>query len=344
MNSSRSSATRIRYACPDYGQAAHLAVRDVLTTGMVGPGALTQKFESELERGLSLDSVLATNSGSAALLLALRDNIPTASQVGVPAFTYTGTINAIVEAGLFPVFLDIDPNTLCVSRETIQARAGELDALLVVHIGGHIVQPSEWEPFNLPTIHDAAHAFNPLAFRRTDKVCFSFGPIKNLSCGMGGAYAGASSQAFFDSQNGRVVNDVGVLGGFNMRMADLNAAIGLAQLDSFYSQERRRQAILRCYRLAGLPLIQSDLYNHAHLAIVHVEDNEAIQAGFAKRGIETQIHYTPRNNAWLNKALHTEDLPNTKYATKHCLSLPLHSKLSDADVTEIILTFKELTR
>lgn len=346
MNSSPSSLTRIRYARPDFDACELHAVREALVSGMVGPGARTDEFEKQAARYLNLADVLATNSGSAALLLAIRDlNLPRGSCIGVPAYTYVGTANAVYEAGHWPIPIDIDLDTLCVSYKTIRyalAQNSGIRALVLVHLGGYIIPLEEYETFGLPVIHDAAHAFHPGAFNHTDRVCFSFGAIKNLSCGAGGAYAGnVSDTARHHAQNGRWPHAIGIGGGFNFRMPDLNAAIGCAQLLSIQSRDRRRVSIVERYCDAGLPMLQFPTA-HPHLAIVWAKNNYQMRSDFLARGIETQIHYTPRENAWLDIALIEHALPNTFSASNHCLSLPLHSKLSDIDVQTVIDTYEEL--
>jgi dTDP-4-amino-4,6-dideoxygalactose transaminase len=288
---------KVPLARPFFGPEEAAAVQEVLASGWVSQGPKVERFERELAELLGCRFVCAVNSGTSALMLALRGlGIGPGDSVVVPAFTCAATAMPVLEAGARPLFADIDPATFNMTWDTI-ARVLEPDtkAVIVVHMFGQVtgieIIAAECKRRKLALVEDAALA---LGARKGDRFagtfgvagCFSFHPRKILTTGEGGAVCtndsrlaakicadrnyGAAQTAWARFQAG----DGSPRGfsrlAFNCKLTDLQAAIGLVQLrrlPQFLSQRRR---IARRYaaelgsceglRLSSIPAEQEHVF------------------------------------------------------------------------------------
>ena len=185
---------------PNFSEEEICEVTRVLRSGWIGMGNETIKFEEELADYLSVPHVVTVNSCTSALFLSLLiHGIGKGDEVICPSLTWCSTANAALYLGARPVFCDIDPDTLCITPESIQQKlTKKTKAVVVVHFGGLAIDMKKLKallPENMVVIEDAAHAFGS---RFTDGkpvgssgnlTCFSFYANKNLSTGEGGAIA-----------------------------------------------------------------------------------------------------------------------------------------------------------
>lgn len=267
-------------ARPCFGPEESEAVCQVLNSGWVSQGPKVEAFEQGLAEFLGSQHVTAVNSGTSALMLALRGlEIGSGHSVVVPAFGCAATGLPVLETGARLVFAEVDPVSFNVTWETI-ARALETDtrAVIVVHMFGQVADieriAAECQRRKLLLIEDAALAFGARRANRCAGTfgavgCFSFHPRKILTTGEGGAVCthnaelalrigaarnyGAAQTAWTRSQTGDGSPRGFTRLAFNCKLTDLQAAVGLAQLERVAWFIERRRGIAERYArgLAG---------------------------------------------------------------------------------------------
>lgn len=259
------------------------AVARVLQSGWLTSGPQVQEFETEMADFVGATHAVAVSSCTAALELSLRAlRLPAGAKVLTPTLTFCGAVNAIVHAGLQPVFVDLDPGTLMPSAMTTAAAAasvGGADAMVVLHYAGYPAPVQELaDAAGLPltrVVEDAAHALGTVApggpvGAASAATCFSFYATKNLPIGEGGMVAthddavasyirqgrlhGMSRDAwkrYLPGSSWRYQVDVA---GLKANMTDVQAAIGRAHLRAFPRWQLRRAELAARYDtlLAGV--------------------------------------------------------------------------------------------
>ncbi|MFJ9641311.1 DegT/DnrJ/EryC1/StrS family aminotransferase [Streptomyces sp. NPDC101178] len=348
-----------------YGREAASVAR-VLEAGQYGHTDLTAEFERRIAAYLGVPDVVAVSSGTAALHSALlATGIGLGDEVIVPSMTFCATVQAIRAVGAAPRFIDVDPATLCVTPQLVMdAVTDDTAAVLPVLFGGRAVDLSsirenlaEW---GIVVIQDAAHAFGShcgperVGADDTALTCFSFGPVKNLTCGQGGAVIPRTPEeaasvrrlrmlGVTQSQSERAETTSYQVEGFGLRyqLSSINAAIGLAQFDHFDATARSRRDLWRAYSdalnaLEGVTLADVDLdHTVPHLCQVRVPHRDHVFAHLRARNIGVGVHYPP-NHLQPAFARWTRDLPATEQASREILSLPFHQHLTEADVHRVV--------
>ncbi len=242
-----------------FGEEERKEVQDVLDTGVLFRYGFDQarkgrwkakEFEAELSKRTGAKYCHLCSSGTAALSIALAAcGIGAGDEVIVPPFTFTATIEAVLNAGAVPVFAEID-ETLCLDPEAIQGViTPNTKAVIPVHMCGAMAQIDEikslCEQKGIILIEDACQALGSTYEGKSlgtfgQMGCFSFDPVKTVTCGEGGAVVTddkdlyANADAYTDHGHDHIGNDRGLEGhqilGANYRISELNAAVGLAQL------------------------------------------------------------------------------------------------------------------
>lgn len=260
-----------------FGDEERREVQDVLDTGVLFRYGFdrarkghwkAKAFEAELAKRIGVRYCHLCSSGTAALLAALAScGIGAGDEVIVPPFTFIATIEAILYTGAVPVFAEID-ETLCLDPETIEAAiTPRTKAVVPVHMCGAMARIDEIKGIcqkkDLILIEDACQAFgatlNGKALGTFGQAgCFSFDPVKTITCGEGGAIVTDDKEiyttvdSFADHGHDHVGNDRGLEGhailGTNFRISELNAAVGLAQLrklDFILEKQRAHKKALK---------------------------------------------------------------------------------------------------
>lgn len=274
----------LAFGTPDFTEAEIAAVTRVIRSGWVGMGPETLAFEKELASRVGAAEVVALNSCTSALFLALKvEGVGAGDEVVVPSLTWCATANAALYLGAAPVFCDVDAESFCATPESILARLTlRTRAVAVVHYGGRAVDVSALRsalPPRVAIVEDAAHAMGarypdgrPVG-ASGNPVCFSFYANKNLSTADGGAIAlsdpekaaqlrslsmnGLDSTAWSRYITPSVVPASGIAElGYKMNFTDLQAAIGRVQLQRLdaMAQVRHRVALRYRERLAAAGL------------------------------------------------------------------------------------------
>jgi 8-amino-3,8-dideoxy-alpha-D-manno-octulosonate transaminase len=267
-----------------FGDEERAQVNDVLQTGVLFrygfDGARlghwkARTFETELARRLGVAHAHLCASGTAALSTAMAAcGIGAGDAVIVPPFTFVATIEAVLMAGAIPVFADID-ETLCLSPERLEAALTPATrAVIPVHMCGAMARIDEIKAVcdrrGLTLLEDACQslgaAYRGKALGTFGKAgCFSFDPVKTITCGEGGAVVTndrdvyRTADAYTDHGHDHSGSDRGaedhLVIGANYRISELNAAVGLAQLrklDRILDIQRRNKAAIKA-AMSGLP-------------------------------------------------------------------------------------------
>jgi len=355
---------------PCIGREELDAVQSIFDSRWLGMGEVTRTFELRLEEFLGARRVVAVDRGTAALHLALDAlELQAGDEVIVPSLTFVGTIQAIRLTGATPVFCEVDPATLNMAVQDALGRiTDKTRVILPVHFGG---LPCEMDKLlhaarmrGIRVVEDAAHAFGSRYNGRMigtlgDLTCFSFDAIKNITCGEGGAVATDSDElanriarrrclgierAIDPTDPARANWQYRVLShGFRYHMSDINAAIGLAQLEKFPAFQRRKREIVRRYddafaKIEGIEPLRHDLEQTcpwAYVVKVYGNRRDAFRAHLQRHGVATLIQFIP-NHLQPAFAQCRVELPVTEQLFRQIVSLPLHAEMTDADVETVI--------
>lgn len=355
----------------DLGEAEIAGVTDSIERQWVGMGEKVKEFERRLRDHLGVEDVALVNSGSNALMLAVKVlDLPPGSEVIVPTVTWVACAHAVRLAGLEPVFCDVDSETGNVTSESVRQRISpRTSAIMVVHYAGRPVDMDGIRAFGLPIIEDAAHAVsssigNAPCGSLGDIAILSFDPVKNLATSDSGCVAGRADlvsqarrlrycgleqagYAASQSRPGRWWEQEIVEAYPRLISNDVAAAFGLAQFERLPELQARRKSIWETYRAAfsdvdglQLPPEAEEGTTHSYFTyLVRVEGRrDELANELRSRGIYTTFRYQP---------LHLTDYYRTKYRlvdserlNEEGLNLPLHPRLSDADVEEVVVAVR----
>ncbi|MEU5069147.1 DegT/DnrJ/EryC1/StrS family aminotransferase [Streptomyces virginiae] len=353
-----------------YGPEAE-AIARVLEGGQYGHTDITEEFERRIADFLSVPEAVAVASGTAALHTALlAAGIRPGREVIVPSMTFCATVQAILAVGATPRFVDIDPATLCVSDQLVMdALTDKTAAVMPVLFGGRPIDLSaiqeELDERGIVVIEDAAHAFGSrhdsrrVGANEAVLTCFSFGPIKNLTCGQGGMVIPRTPAEADTIRRIRLLGVVQSQGeranttsyrvdsfGLRYQLSGLNAAIGLIQLDAFQAAEDTRRHLWRTYRdalapLDGVTLVALDVDQAVpHLCQVRISHRDAVFAHLRSRDIGVGVHYPPNHTQPAFAAWH-RFLPATEQAGQEILSLPFHQHLIRTDIDRVVAALEQ---
>ena len=303
------------------------------------------------------NACIAVNSGTAALNLAISLFNVKNKQVILPSMSFVSTAHCIVENGGIPIFVDIEPDTLCIDPKKIkQAVSKNTAAIIPVHFGGmpcnldkiHNIAKS----FNLDIIEDAAHAVGTKFGRKKigthgSAVCFSFHPVKNLAMPTGGLISinhknhKKFKQLLFSRRWCGITNrkeaeyDVKELG-WNYYMNEFSAAIGLEQLKKIDRLNKIRKKIAKKYN--NEINIQSKMqFNENcsyHMYWILVKNRQKFRQNLYENGIETGTHYKPIHLMKMYQG--NTSLPITESVGKRIVTIPIHPNLKKPEIDKII--------
>jgi dTDP-4-amino-4,6-dideoxygalactose transaminase len=358
----------------DYGPEEKQAVNDVLEKKWLTMGAVTQQFEQEFAACLSAKHAIAVTNATAALHLAcLVAGLGPGDEVILPSLTFVATANAVRYTGAKPVFADIaSEQDLNLSYQAIErALTKRTRAILVMHYGGYACDmPSIMElarHHDLIVIEDAAHAVgSELEGQKLgtwgDLGCFSFFSNKNMTTGEGGMIVTNNDRYLerlqllrshgmtaptWDRHKGHAWSYDVVDLGYNYRMDELRAALGLAQLAKLAANNDRRRRLTRLYRDAlqeFAPRVTVPFALHAGVSAAHlmpillperVDKSKFIQQMKASR-VQTSFHYPPIHTfTAYGREQDNVSLPVTQSVAAREVTLPLYPTLREAQVLTV---------
>jgi dTDP-4-amino-4,6-dideoxygalactose transaminase len=358
---------------PVLGSEERAAVHEVLVDGWITLGSRVRVFEQAFAERHGVADAVAVNSCTAALHLALAAlGIGPGDEVLLPSLTFVATANAVLYTGATPVFVDIDAlDAPLLSVQDADAKAtAHTCAVILMHYAGHMAPLEVWRGFaarhGLLLIEDAAHAAGgPGAGAYGDGAAFSFYGNKNMTTAEGGMVLmrdpgllekvrhmrghGMTASALHRLAARSPHYDVTMLG-YNYRMDEIRAALGLVQLERLDSFNRRRAALSALYsehieRLAArhdglcVPRPRSGISAH-HLFPVLLPggtDRDRVATAMAAAEIQTTIHYPPVHRLSYYRARYPGvRLPLSEAFHRRELTLPLHPKMGEADVIRVV--------
>ena len=355
---------------PTLGEEEKRALCKVIDSGWITMGERVEAFEHEFAKLHRVKNAVAVNSCTAGLHLCLSAlGIGPGDEVLVPSLTFVATANAVLYTKATPVFVDIESENLPhISLSNAKSKfTSKTKAVIVMHYGGYLVDLPAWRTFadenGIFLIEDAAHA--PAVGqvgRISDAATFSFFTNKNMTTAEGGMVIARKASinekikrmrshgmtsVTLDRHRGHAYSyDVTMLG-YNYRMDELRAAMGLVQLKNLQRWNQRRVELTQLYRQElskRLPEIKIPFKgNHetaAHLMSILLPgnvDREKVMTKLRKDAIQTSIHYPSIHcfSYYLNRFPGVK-LPHTEIFSNRELTIPLHPSLDNIDVVRIV--------
>lgn len=340
-------------------------------------GPYVTEFEEELEQYLGVEHVVTVNSGTTALVTALRAHgIGDGDEVIVPPFTFIATANAVELAGATPVFADIERETYGLDPEAVsEAITSNTKAIMPVHVYGSPCRIDELravaDEHDLLLIEDAAAALgselndeNVLTFG--DSAITSFCQNKIITTGEGGAVVTDDDEVAENARlirsHGRVAEDYFdsagsgqyVALGSNYRLSDMAAAVGCAQLGKIEDNiEGRRDAAARMTdgfeAVGGVTPVTGHpdgghVYQIYTISLGDGIDRKAIIDDLADRDIASKVYWDPIHTSEYYRSTYgyeVGDFPIAEDIASRVLSLPMYPDLSDADADRIVAAVEE---
>jgi perosamine synthetase len=356
----------IRYpvAAPDLGGREKQYVNECLdTTWISSAGRFIGDFEAALAQYTGAAHAIVCSNGTVALHLAMHMlDLQPGDEVIVPSLTYVATANAVAYCGATPVFADSEPDTWCISPASIERLIGpRTRAIVPVHLYGH---PCDMEAIGelaakhgLAVVEDAAESLGSTLHERHTGTfgqsgIFSFFGNKTITTGEGGAIVTDDGElaARIRLHRGQGMDPSRrywhTVIGFNFRMTNIEAAIGLAQMERIDDLVGRRRAIAKEYcrhlsRRPGLqlPIERAGVHSSFWMTSVLVPpgvSRDGVMADMSRRGVETRPIFYPVHEFPMYRHCRTDrHCPMAVEIARRGLSLPTSTYLSDDDIAEI---------
>jgi dTDP-4-amino-4,6-dideoxygalactose transaminase len=349
-------------------------VSEVMHSQWLGFGAKVTEFENAFAARLGLQNFAMVDSGSNALYMALTLlQLPKGAEVILPSFTWVSCAQAVLLAGLKPVFCDVELDTLNVSAKTVSKHIGKkTGAIMVVHFAGKPVDMNPILELGFPVIEDAAHAVDSYYHGKPcggigDVGIYSFDAVKNLTTAEGGGIATRNKELI---DRAKILRYCGIgKSGFEaaasnastkvrwweyniqepfikMLPNNIGAAIGLVQLERLNDLQAHRKNVWNSYQAAFkdiswiIPPVEAEAHEqHSYFTyVIRVPKRDELAKYLFDKGIYTTLRYHPLHLNPLYKS--KVKLKNSIVLNEDALSIPLHPNLTSEQVTFIIESIK----
>ena len=378
---------KIKYGRQDVSEADINAVISVLRSDWLTQGPVGKLFEKSVAAYCGAEFAVATNSATSALHVAcLALGVSKGDIVWTSANTFVASSNCALYCGASVDFVDIDPDTYnlsveCLSEKLVSAeKLGKLPKVVIpVHLNGQSCDMAEIsalsEKYGFKIIEDASHAIGGKYKtervgngRYSDITVFSFHPVKIITTGEGGMAVTKSENlarrlTLFRSHGitseinemeprplDEIWNYQQIELGYNYRMTDIQAALGLSQMERLDEFVERRHIIAQRYdtELRGLPIkrpVQSqDVYSAYHLYPIRISlektslSQRQVYDAMQKLGIQANLHYIPvyRQPYYEQFGFKQGYCPEAEKYHQDAISIPMYASLSEADQTRVI--------
>jgi len=320
---------------------------------------------------------VAFNSCTSALQLAIEASSLN-GEIILPSFTFVASANAIVTAGCKPIFVDIDPHTFNIDVSNIEsAITDQTVAIMPIHFAGQSAEMSKImeiaDRHNLLVIEDSAEAIGAtFKSKKTGSFgigCFSFFPTKNMTCGEGGmlttnddelaekvktfrGHGIKSSSLERDNEFRKPWERIASLAGYNYRMSDILAAVGIEQLKKLDSLNKRRREIAEYFNNAlsleelQLPTESTNCKHVYQMYVIKVSKSiyrDKFVSSLRSKGIGASVHFDPpaHKHPYYIRRYGEKILPITEEVSKSVVSLPMYPQLTTEQLNTIISKVKE---
>jgi perosamine synthetase len=347
----------IPIARPLMGEEEKALVWSALESGALAQGPRVAELEERFAEFVGVPYAVATSSGTTALHLALlAHGIGPGDEVITVSFTFIASANAILYVGARPTFVDLEEASFTIDLERVEAAVTpRTRAIMPVHLYGNPVDMPALaeiaERHRLQIVEDAAQAHGAeVGGRRVGSWglgAFSFYPTKNMTTAEGGMLTTGDGRL---AERLRLLREHGMkvryqheLLGYNFRMTDVHASIGLAQLAKLDGFNRRRIEIAERYtsELRGVlaPALRPGTRHVFHQYTIRVAERDAFAERLRARGVGSAIYYpipVHRQRPYLELGYGQSALPVTERLTRQVLSIPVHPGLTDAEVATVI--------
>ena len=340
---------------------------EVLRSGRLALGPKTEEFERALAAYVGTRHAVAVSSGTAALHLGVRAlGIGPEDEVLVPSFTFAASVNAFLYVGARPVFVDVDPVSYTICPTDLESKlTARTRAVVVVDVFGHA---ADWDPITslardrgLKVLDDACEAlggeFNTRKIGQFgDAAAFGFYPNKQITTGEGGVLVTndetIAAQVRSERNQGRSAMGAWLEHrnlGYNYRLDEMSAALGVAQLFRIDQILARREAVAALYNkrlasstCAASPRQKPGVRRSWFAYVVKLQrglDKVRIMNALDAQGIPTRdyfqpIHRQPYMRAYVDPA--DVRVPVTEDLSERTLALPFHHKLTAEDIDRIV--------
>jgi dTDP-4-amino-4,6-dideoxygalactose transaminase len=339
------------------GEDEKQRVWDAMASGTLAQGPRVAEFEERFAAMVGVPHAVATSSGTTALHLALLGyGIGPGDEVITVPFTFFASATSVLHTGARPVLVDVRDDDFTIDVDLVEAAiTPRTRAVMPVSLYG---QPADMpaiaavaERHGLAVVEDAAQAHGAaIGERRSGSWgagTFSFYPTKNMTTGEGGMVTTADAEL---ADRMRLLREHGMkvryhhdIVGYNFRMTDLAAAIGLAQLPKLAGFNERRRAIAARYdaELRGVitPVVRPGVTHVYHQYTIRVAERDAFAERLKERGVGSAIYYpipVHRQKPFLAFGYGDERYPVTDRLTEQVLSIPVHPSLTDDEVATVI--------
>jgi len=298
-------------------------------------------------------------------------------EVIVPSLTFVATVNAVLYCGGTPVFADIEgPESLLLDSEDVKRKIGpKTRAIVPMHYGGYACDMDRFgalcSEHGARLVDDAAHAPGSSYRGRpvgslAEASCFSFFGNKNLVTGEGGMVTTGSAEvaefvkrqrshgmtaSSYDKQRGHAFSYDVVTPGYNYRLTEMQAALGIVQLSKLDRNNAKRRSLVALYRerLAGVrgltvPFSGRDAESSCHVFVVVLpegSDRTQVQGALKAQGIQTSIHYQPVHRFTRFRDEFSASVPRLDAVADRLLTLPLHPRMTAEDVAFVATALSE---
>lgn len=355
----------IPIARPEMGTEEKDLVWSALQSGQLAQGQRVRDFEEQFAAFVGVPHAVATSSGTTALHLALLAlGLQPGDEVVVPSFSFTATASAVVHAGGTPVFADVDPQYFTLDPERAEAAIGPRTRVIMpVSLYG---QPADMpairdiaQGHGIHVLEDACQAHGATLDGRSAGAwgagAFSFYPTKNMTTGEGGMITaddeGVAERARLLREHGMRVRYRPEILGFNFRMTDIHASIGLAQLGKLRAANARRREIAARYDagLGGLaiPAVRPGVVHVYHQYTLRVPQRDRFAELLAERGVGSNVYYPVpihRQDPFVRYVRADTSLPVTEQLTGEILSIPVYPTLTDDEVATVIGAVRQVAQ
>jgi UDP-4-amino-4-deoxy-L-arabinose-oxoglutarate aminotransferase len=368
------------FSRPSMGDEEIKAVEQVLRSGWITTGP--QTHEQDFSAAFGCKHAIAVSSATGGMHVTLMAlGIGPGDEVITPSQTWVSTINMIVLLGAEPVMIDVDPHTLMVKAEDVEAAiTPRTKAIIPVHYAG---APLDLDPLydiaqrhNIPLIEDAAHSagtqYRDRWIGAQGTAIFSFHAIKNMTCAEGGLVAtdddalaekvralkfhGLAVDAFDRQVQGRRPQAEVIEPGFKYNLSDIHASIAVVQLKRLHEMNARRAELAQLYleKLQGTPFLPMQVpeYPHLHtwhLFMIRVDEmrcgisRDRLMEKLKEVGIGTGLHFRAAHTQKYYRERYPDlSLPNSEWNTARLCSLPMFPDMQDSDVDRVVDALKSL--